>query len=96
MKDVQKWCYQFMYILYKRHGRKRNFKRYNSLEELNAEIKLGHNERFTGNNQFYYNTETKEITILNPRLSIYICYEYLEFSNVVPAELIYSNDLISE
>ncbi|HEY0055890.1 MAG TPA: hypothetical protein VGB63_11075 [Pedobacter sp.] len=75
-----------MYILYKRYGRKRNFKRYNSLEELYTEINKGHNERFQGNNQFYYNTETKEITILNNRLSIYNCQEYLEFSNVVPAE----------
>ncbi|HEX8378143.1 MAG TPA: hypothetical protein VF602_10005 [Pedobacter sp.] len=77
-----------MYILYKRHGRKRNFKRYNSLEELNAEINRGHNERFPGNNQFYYNMETKEISILNSRISIYTCQEYLEFSNVVPVELL--------
>ena len=77
-----------MYILYKRHGRKRNFKRYNSLEELHTEINRGHNERFPGNNQFYYNIETKEISILNSRISIYTCQEYLEFSNVVPAELL--------
>ncbi len=80
-----------MYILYKRHGRKRNFKRYNSLEELHNEMNSGHNDRFPGNNQFYYNTEKKEITILNNRLNIFNCQEYLEFSNVVPAEYCYSD-----
>ena len=52
-----------MYILFKRHGRKRFFKRYKSFEELNVEIQKGHNERFMGNNQFYYNTDTRHIEI---------------------------------
>lgn len=75
-----------MYILFKRHGNKRYFKRYNSFEELNNEIRRGHNERFPGNNQFYYNTETKDIEVLNSRLSLFNCEEYLESSNIVPAE----------
>lgn len=77
-----------MYILFKRHGNKRFFKRFNSIEELTSEIGLGHNEKFPGNNQFYYNTDTREIEILNSRLSIFTCQEYLETSNVVPVEML--------
>lgn len=75
-----------MHILFKRYGNKRNFKRYDSLEELFQEIRLGHNENFRGNNQFYYNTETKTIEILNSRMSIFSCQEYLISSNIVPIE----------
>jgi hypothetical protein len=77
----------YMFILFKRHGNKRLFKRYNALEELNQEVMKGHNERFPGNNQFYYNLETREIEILNSRLSIFACEEYLESSNIVPAQI---------
>ena len=76
-----------MYILFKRYGNKRIFKRYNSLDDLQQEIKLGHNENFRGNNQFYYNTETKEIEILNNRMTIYNCQEYLESSNIITSEI---------
>jgi hypothetical protein len=76
-----------MYILFKRHGHKRYFKRYSSFEKLTEEIKKGHNADFPGNNQFYYNTETKEIEVLNPRLSMLTCEEYLESSQVVPSKL---------
>lgn len=72
-----------MYILFKRHGYKRFFKRYSTFEELQNEIMKGHNEKFMGNNQFYYNTETKHIEILNNRLTFYNCIEYLESSNIV-------------
>jgi hypothetical protein len=76
-----------MYILFKRHGHKRYFKKYSSLESLNEEIRRGHNEGFPGNNQFYYNTETREIEILNSRLSIFTCEEYLESSRVVESPI---------
>lgn len=76
-----------MYILFKRHGNKRFFKRYKSFEELNEEVRKGHNEQFPGNNQFYYNTEAKEIEILNSRLSIFNCEEYLESSNIIQSEI---------
>ncbi|MBC8052136.1 MAG: hypothetical protein H7Y13_03655 [Sphingobacteriaceae bacterium] len=76
-----------MYILFKRHGNKRFFKRYNSLEELKNEIRRGHNEQFPGNNQFYYNVKEREIEILNSRLSVFNCEEYLESSNIVPMEV---------
>lgn len=72
-----------MYILFKRHGQKRNFKRYSSLEALHKEIGLGHNEHFEGNNQFYYHTEKNHIEILNSRLTILNCQEYLEASNLI-------------
>ena len=75
-----------MYILFKRHGRKRFFKRYKSFEDLNVEIQKCNNERFMGNNHFYYNTDTRHIEILNNRLSFFNCMEYLESSNIVPAE----------
>lgn len=78
---------QVMYILFKRYGSKRIFKRYNSFEELQLEIKRGHNENFRGNNQFYYNTENKEIEILNSRMTIYNCQEYLESSNILTSEI---------
>ena len=76
-----------MYILFKRHGNKRFFKRYTSIEELNNEIKRGHNESFPGNNQFYYSTEAKQIEILNSRLSIFNCEEYLESANILQSEV---------
>lgn len=75
-----------MYILFKRHGRKRFFKRYGSFEDLKKEIARGHHEGFMGNNQFYYNDETRNVEILNSRLSFYDCMEYLESSNIVPVE----------
>lgn len=76
-----------MYILFKRHGSKRYYKRYTSFEELNTEIKKGHNEKFPGNNQFYYNTENKEIEVLNSRLTMLNCEEYLESASIVQSEL---------
>ena len=76
-----------MYILFKRHGSKRYFKKYSNQNDLNQEIMRGHNEDFPGNNQFYYDTETKEIEILNSRLSAMNCEEYLESSNVLPSEV---------
>lgn len=71
-----------MYILFKRHGNKRFFKRYKTFEELNTEIYRGHNESFPGNNQFFYDTQTREFTILNGRLSKLACEEYLSSANV--------------
>jgi hypothetical protein len=71
-----------MYILFKRHGNKRFFKRYNTFEELEAEISRGHNESFPGNKQFYFDTQAREITILNNRLSKLACEEYLASANV--------------
>jgi hypothetical protein len=53
---------------------------------MNAEIARGHNENFPGNNQFYYHTETKEIRILNSRLTVFNCEEYLESSNIISPE----------
>lgn len=76
-----------MYILFKRHGQRRFFKRYESLSDLNVEINKGHNEKFKGNNQFYYNIETREIQILNPRLSVLNCEECLESANIIKNEL---------
>lgn len=76
-----------MYILFRRHGQKRYFKRYEHLQELYAEIEKGHNDKFPGNNQFYYHTETKDIEILNSRLSVYNCAEYLEYANIIPLEV---------
>lgn len=81
-----------MYILFKRHGQKRNFKRYQSLDELHKEIRLGHNDKFKGNNQFYYHSETKHIEILNSRLTILNCQEYLESSNVVMGQEMHERD----
>ena len=76
-----------MYILFKRHGIKRFFKRYDSFDELDQEINKGHNEKFQGNNQFYYNLETKEVVILNNRLSIYDCESYLESAHIRSSEM---------
>lgn len=69
-----------MHILFKRHGKNRLFKRYQSLEELNEEIKRGHNEKFPGNNQFYYDSITNEISVLNNRLNVIDCREQLDTS----------------
>ncbi|WP_207423652.1 hypothetical protein [Desertivirga brevis] len=69
-----------MHILFKRHGQKRLFKRYESVEALNEEIKLGHNEKFPGNNQFHYDVITNEINILNNRLNELDCREQLDVS----------------
>ena len=75
-----------MQILFKRHGQSRLFKKYDSIDELNAEIKKGHNEKFPGNNQFYYDTLTDEFNILNARLSVLNCQEQLEVSGCLSAK----------
>jgi len=69
-----------MHILFKRHGQHRLFKRYESVEDLNDEIKRGHNEKFPGNNQFYYDSITNEINVLNNRLNALDCREQLDTS----------------
>jgi len=76
-----------MYILFKRNGARRLFKKYAQLEEMNAEINLGHNEKFPGNNQFHYDMQNKVVHILNPRLSMSDCQEQLLASACVEAEV---------
>ncbi|WP_423149463.1 hypothetical protein [Rubrolithibacter danxiaensis] len=75
-----------MYILFKRYGKSRLFKKYSSIEELNEEIIKGHNEKFPGNNQFHYNTDNKDLKILNTRLTTELCLEQLALSKCL-AEL---------
>ncbi|WP_207426730.1 hypothetical protein [Pedobacter sp. SYSU D00535] len=71
-----------MFILFKRHGKRRNFKKFTSFNELYEEIARGHNEKFPGNNQFYYDCNTSDIEILNRRLSVVECQEYLTACNL--------------
>lgn len=67
-----------MYILFKRYGASHLFKSYFSREELDAEILKGHNDRFFGNNQFWYDTTVESFEILNRRIDLTICKERLE------------------
>ena len=71
-----------MYILFKHYGLNRFYKRFNTVEELRAEISKGFNPDFPGNCQFHFDTETKHIEILNKRLSIDDCNEELSVSKV--------------
>ena len=87
-----------MYILFKRHGADHLFRNYQSKDELQAEVAKGHNEKFLGNNQFCYDTHTKEFEILNPRLTLSICQQRLyeaEISKSVESlnmKLIWNNE----
>ena len=69
-----------MFILFKRYGKSRHFKKYDSFERLQEEINKGHNEKFPGNTQFFYNTDSKTIEIVNRRLSMSDCLDYLSGS----------------
>ena len=71
-----------MYILFKHYGVNRFFKRFTTLEELRGEIENGFNPKFPGNCQFYFDTETKEIVILNKKLSVEDCMGELNSSKV--------------
>ncbi|WP_256012798.1 hypothetical protein [Desertivirga xinjiangensis] len=73
-----------MFILFKRHGKNRHFKKYYSYEAMDEEITKGHNEAFPGNNQFWYNSETKCIDIINKRLSPVDCQDDLNKLNLGP------------
>ena len=71
-----------MYILFKHYGLNRYFKRFSSLEELLTEVEKGFNPRFPGNSQFYFNVETKEVVILNKKLTLEDCNKELMHSKV--------------
>jgi len=71
-----------MYILFKRHGANHLFRNYQSKDELQLEVAKGHNEKFLGNNQFYYDTNSKDIEILNQRLTLAICQQRLDHASI--------------
>jgi len=71
-----------MYILFKHYGVNRFFKRFATLEDLRGEIENGFNPDFPGHCQFYFNTETKHIVILNKKLTLDDCLGELSSSKV--------------
>jgi hypothetical protein len=71
-----------MYILFKHYGLNRFYKRFNTVEELREEIGKGFNPKFPGNCQFHFDTESKDIVILNKRLSLDACQEELTISKI--------------